>query len=130
MPFSTQFMSFLRLVSAFKHEPCFFHDSRTLGARKTTVLAPCLEGVKISQVQPFAFRLFSRYFPSRAVPVSLANGFRGFSGPFLAVPCFQRIRSLALLLQIIGSNFPRLASGKSLGTARPADRFDRMLPMT
>jgi hypothetical protein len=124
MSFSRQFSSSLKCVCAFKHELCVFHDSRTLGARKTTVLAPCLEGVKISQVQPFAFRLFSRYFPSRAVPVTLANGSRGFCGPFLAVACFQRIRSLAFLLQIIGSNFPRLASGKSLGTARPADRFD------
>ena len=122
MPFSIGFMMFLRCVSAFKHEPCVFHDSRTLGARKTTALAPCLEGVKISQVQPFAFRLFSRYFPLRAVPVSLENGCRGFFGPFLVVACFQRISSLAFLLQIIGSNFPRLALGKSLDTARPADR--------
>lgn len=123
MSFSTGLMTFLRCVSAFKHEPCVFHDSRTLVARKTTALAPCLEGVKISEVQPFAFRLFSRYFPLRAVPVSLENGCRGFFGPFLAVACFQRISSLAFLLQIIGSNFPRLASGKSLGTARPADPF-------
>ena len=97
-------------MGVYKYEPFVFHDSRTLDARKTTALAPCLEGVKISQVQPFAFRLFSGYFPLRAVPVSRVNCFRSFSGPFLAVACFQRITSLAFLLQIIGSNFPRLAS--------------------
>ena len=112
-PIFTQSMRFARCGSAFEYEPCVFHDSRTLDARKTTAPTPCLEGVKISQFQPFAFRLFSGYFPSRAVPVSRVNGFRGYSGPVLAVTCCQRISSLAFLLQTLGSNFPRLASAIS-----------------